>query len=76
MTHAGFKAPARRLCAGHAHSIPVRWNCAVEVFGRNITTARDSTGKSTEEILAAMDAAARESGKNVQAKFRRKGEWG
>ncbi|MGB0759891.1 MAG: RraA family protein [Rubripirellula sp.] len=36
MTNAGFKALARRLCVGHAHSIPVRWNCEVEVFGRSI----------------------------------------
>ena len=30
---AGFKAIARRLCVGHAHSTPFRWNCEVEVFG-------------------------------------------
>ena len=36
MTNAGFKALARRLCVGHAHSVPVRWNCEVEVFGRRI----------------------------------------
>jgi len=30
------KALARRLCVGHAHSWPVRWNCAVEVFGRAV----------------------------------------
>jgi regulator of RNase E activity RraA len=34
MTNAGFKALARRLCVGHAHVHPVRWNCEVEVFGR------------------------------------------
>jgi 4-hydroxy-4-methyl-2-oxoglutarate aldolase len=33
MRNAGFKALARRLCVGHAFSIPVRWNCDVEVFG-------------------------------------------
>lgn len=33
MNNAGFKAIARRLCVGHAHSIPVRWNCEVEAFG-------------------------------------------
>jgi 4-hydroxy-4-methyl-2-oxoglutarate aldolase len=33
MTSAGFKAIARRLCVGHAYSHPIRWNCAVEVFG-------------------------------------------
>ncbi|HXG49679.1 MAG TPA: RraA family protein [Methylomirabilota bacterium] len=36
MTNAGFKALARRLCVGHAHVCPVRWNCAVEVFGQRI----------------------------------------
>ncbi len=33
MKNAGFKAIARRLCVGHAFATPVRWNCAVEVFG-------------------------------------------
>lgn len=32
MHNAGFKALARRLCVGHAHSWPVRWGCEVEVF--------------------------------------------
>jgi regulator of RNase E activity RraA len=36
MYNAGFKALARRLCVGHAHSTPVRWNCEVEVFGTRI----------------------------------------
>ena len=36
MTNAGFKALARRLCVGHAHVHPVRWNCEVEVFGTKI----------------------------------------
>ena len=36
MTNAGFKALARRLCVGHAHVHPVRWNCEVEVFGRAV----------------------------------------
>lgn len=36
MHNAGFKALARRLCVGHAHSTPVRWNCEVEVFGTRI----------------------------------------
>ena len=36
MTNAGFKALATRLCVGHAHSCPVRWNCEVEGFGRKI----------------------------------------
>lgn len=36
MTGAGFKAIARRLCVGHAHVVPVAWNCEVQVFGREI----------------------------------------
>ncbi len=36
MTNAGFKAIARRLCVGHAYSVPVRWNCEVNVFGCKI----------------------------------------
>jgi 4-hydroxy-4-methyl-2-oxoglutarate aldolase len=36
MTNAGFKAIARRLCVGHAFSIPVRWGCPVEAFGRSV----------------------------------------
>ncbi len=36
MTNASFKAIGRRLCVGHAHSWPVRWNCEVEVFGRKV----------------------------------------
>ena len=36
MTNAGFKALARRLCVGHAHVHPVRWNCEVEIFGRTV----------------------------------------
>ena len=36
MTNAGFKALARRLCVGHAHSVPVRWGNEVEVFGTRI----------------------------------------
>ena len=36
MNNAGFKALARGVCVGHAHSCPVRWNCEVEVFGRKI----------------------------------------
>jgi 4-hydroxy-4-methyl-2-oxoglutarate aldolase len=36
MTNAGFKALARRLCVGHAHVTPVRWNVPVEVFGQRI----------------------------------------
>jgi 4-hydroxy-4-methyl-2-oxoglutarate aldolase len=37
MTNAGFKALARRLCVGHAHVIPVRWGCDVQVFGQSIS---------------------------------------
>ncbi|MDP0496081.1 MAG: RraA family protein [Verrucomicrobiota bacterium JB024] len=36
MANAGFKALARRLCVGHAHVTPVRWNVPVEVFGRTV----------------------------------------
>lgn len=36
MNNAGFKALARRLCVGHAHSCPVRWGEEVEVFGRKV----------------------------------------
>ena len=36
MTNAGFKALARRLCVGHAKVTPVRWGCAVEVFGTQV----------------------------------------
>jgi len=36
MTNAGFKALARCMCVGHAHSTPIRWGCEVEVFGRKI----------------------------------------
>jgi len=36
MTNAGFKALARCTCVGPAHSVPVRWGCTVEVFGRRI----------------------------------------
>lgn len=37
MTNAGFKALARRLCVGHAHVHPVRWNVGVEIFGRRVS---------------------------------------
>ncbi len=36
MTNAGFKAIARRLCVGHAFSIPVSWGAPVEVFGLRV----------------------------------------
>lgn len=40
MNNAGFKALARRLSVGHAHSTPVQWNCEVEVFGRKIKSGQ------------------------------------
>ena len=36
MNNAGFKALARGRCVGHANSFPLRWNCPVNVFGREI----------------------------------------
>jgi len=36
MTAAGFKALARGMCVGHAHSCPVKWGVTVEVFGRKV----------------------------------------
>ncbi|MCR9291538.1 MAG: RraA family protein [bacterium] len=36
MTNAGFKSLARRMCVGHAHSIPVQWGCEVSVFGTRV----------------------------------------
>ena len=115
MTNAGFKAIARRLCVGHAHSVPVQWNCEVNVFGcvvnpgqlihadkhgflvipeedqpkileasrfmdsneckTVINAARNIHGKSTEEILNAINAASRQFGENTRSKFRKGGEW-
>lgn len=115
MANAGFKALARRLCVGHAHSWPVRWGCSVEVFGRRvepgqlihadkhgflvipdedqeglleaarfmdgnecrnvIRAARESAGKSLEEILTAIDQAAESFGADACRKFGNKGEW-
>jgi regulator of RNase E activity RraA len=115
MTNAGFKAIARRMCVGHAHSHPVRWNCEVEVFGTKvkpgdlihadkhgflvipledqkdlleasrfmdsnecktvIAAARDSSGKTSREILDAVRAAGKQFGENVKQKFEREGEW-
>ena len=40
MKNAGFKALARRLCVGHAHSHPIRWGCEVSVFGRIVEPGR------------------------------------
>ncbi|MEZ4701125.1 MAG: RraA family protein [Rhodothermales bacterium] len=115
MTNAGFKAIARRLCVGHAHAYPVRWNCEVEVFGRKIKpgqlihadkhgflavpaedearlleaavfmdrnecntvipAARDVAGKSTDEILAQMDAGRKAFQAAAKEAFGKKGEW-
>ena len=36
MNNSGFKALAQRLSVGHAYSIPVKWNCEVEVFGTKV----------------------------------------
>jgi len=36
MKNAGFKAIARGMCVGHGYSVPVEWNCPVEVFDREI----------------------------------------
>ncbi len=36
MKSVGFKALARRMCVGHAHSMPLEWNKEVEVFGRKV----------------------------------------
>jgi 4-hydroxy-4-methyl-2-oxoglutarate aldolase len=36
MLNAGFKALARQLCVGHAHVVPVRWGCEVQVFGTDV----------------------------------------
>lgn len=109
MTGAGFKAIARRLCVGHAHSWPVRWGCEVEVFGRRvqpgqlvhadkhgflavpredeaalldaarfmdgnecrtfIAAARETAGKTAEEILASLDGAAAAFRKAVRERF-------
>ncbi len=109
MTSVGFKALARRLCVGHAHSIPVRWNCEVEVFGRTVTpghlihadkhgflvippedeerlleaarfmdsnecqttiaAAHRAAGKTVDEILADLNAAAQRFRENTRGKF-------
>ena len=115
MTNAGFKALARRLCVGHAHVHPVRWNCEVEVFGRTIRpgdlihadkhgfmviapeeqaalldasrfmdsnecntvipAARESAGRTTEEVVSGIEKAVAQFSANVKAKFKREGEW-
>lgn len=115
MTNAGFKALARRLCVGHAHVHPVRWNCEVEVFGRKVSpgdlihadkhgflivppedqpklldaarfmdanecdtviaAAREGAGRSSDELLARLEASITQFSANVKAKFSRAGEW-
>jgi len=115
MTNAGFKALAGRLCVGHAHAFPVRWNCEVEVFGRAvqpgqlihadkhgflvipeedqedlldaarfmdsnecqtmIKTARESAGKSTNQILSDLNEAGKQFAENARQKFGTRGEW-
>ncbi len=115
MHNAGFKALARRLCVGHAHAFPIRWNCDVEVFGRTvhpgqlihadkhgflvipeedqealldaarymdsnecqtmIKTARESAGKTTEQILTDLNEAGRQFAENTRQKFGTRGEW-
>lgn len=40
MCYAGFKALASRLCVGHAYSVPVRWDCAVDVFGQRVESGQ------------------------------------
>jgi len=40
-----------------------------------IPAARDSAGKSSAEVLAAINAAGQKFGENARAKFGRKGEW-
>ena len=64
MTNAGFKALARRLCVGHAHVVPVRWDCEVQVFGQRIQPGHlihaDKHGfiaLTPEEIPHVLDAA-------------------
>jgi regulator of RNase E activity RraA len=115
MTNAGFKALARRLCVGHAHVIPIRWDCNVEVFGTRISpgqlihadkhgflavpktdegklldaaifmdtneinhvirVARETTGKSLDEITEALDRASEAFSKDLREKFGKHGEW-
>jgi len=64
MNNAGFKALARRLCVGHAHVVPVRWGCPVEVFGQRIEPGQlihaDKHGFlaiPNEDVPALLDAA-------------------
>jgi regulator of RNase E activity RraA len=115
MNAAGFKALARGMCVGHAHSCPVRWGVEVEVFGRKILpdqlihadkhgflavppgdearlleaarfmdanecrtliqAARETVGRTPDQICAALDRAGAEFGRAAREKFGRRGEW-
>jgi len=115
MCNAGFKAIARQFCVGHAHVVPIRWDCDVTVFGCRIkpgqlihadkhgflaipecdeghlleaarfmdsnecqtliAAARNSQGKTTEEILQAIDQAGKKFSQNAREKCYGKGEW-
>ena len=106
MKNAGFKAIARRLCVGHAYSIPVAWGIPVKVFGTTINpgdlihadkhgfivipeedqehivesvsfmdaneclttigAARQSSGKSLNEVVASIDEANHQFGLNLK----------
>ena len=114
MSYAGFKALARRLCVGHAHSAPVRWGEEVTVFGTKvrpgqlihadkhgfiaipegeeerllqasvamdvhecetvIDAARSTGGLSFADAAGAIDRAAGEFARRVNAQFGRRGE--
>jgi len=114
MCNAGFKAIARQHCVGHAHVIPIRWDCDVTVFGCRIqpgqlihadkhgflaipecdqgrllqaamfmdsnecqtliAASRNSQGKTMEDILKAIDQAARKFNQNTREKYGRKRE--
>jgi 4-hydroxy-4-methyl-2-oxoglutarate aldolase len=115
MNNAGFKALARRMCVGHAHSTPVRWGCDVVVFGTTvrpgqlihadkhgflavppedeewlldaarfmdanecatvISAARQSAGRSTDELLREMDEASARFQHAARERFGKRGEW-
>ena len=114
MNNSGFKALAQRLSVGHAYSIPVKWNCEVEVFGTKvkpgqlihadkhgflaipkedeqglleasrfmdtnecktiIPAARNSTGKSMENILYDLEEATAEFKNAASKRFGNKGK--
>jgi 4-hydroxy-4-methyl-2-oxoglutarate aldolase len=114
MNNAGFKALAQRLSVGHAYSMPVKWNCEVEVFGTKvkpgqlihadkhgflaipeedeqglleasrfmdtnecktiIPAARNSTGKSMEDILSDLEEATTNFKNAASKRFGNKGK--